>query len=83
MKSSALTLALLCSGQALASLNCTVAAPTLTKRLCESDACAAYDTVEAGANLHAACRADCSTDDEYVHFPVPVLSWLHSITDAH
>ncbi|KAK5655625.1 hypothetical protein OQA88_5556 [Cercophora sp. LCS_1] len=64
MKSSALTLALLCSGQALASLNCTVAAPTLTKRLCESDACAAYDTVEAGANLHAACRADCSTDDD-------------------
>lgn len=79
MKSSALTLALLCSGQALASLNCTVVAPTLTKRLCESDACAAYDTVEAGANLHAACRADCSTDDECVS----VFSWLHSITNTY
>jgi len=65
MKSSALTIALLsAAGQVTASLNCTVIAPTLTKRLCEADSCPAYDTVSAGVSLHAACRADCSTDDE-------------------
>lgn len=65
MKSSTLALALLsATGQAAASLNCTVIAPTLTKRLCEADSCPAYDTISAGVSLHAACRADCSTDDE-------------------
>lgn len=64
MKSPALTLTLLSAGQALASLNCTVIAPILTKRLCEADSCPAYDTVSAGVSIHVACRADCSTDDE-------------------
>lgn len=56
-------LAVLC-GQALASLNCTVAARTLTKRLCESNSCPVFQTVARGEILHAACRADCSTDNE-------------------
>ncbi|KAK1750169.1 hypothetical protein QBC47DRAFT_125866 [Echria macrotheca] len=54
----------LLSGQALGLLSCTVVAPTLTKRLCEADSCQAYDTIAAGSILHAACRADCSTDDD-------------------
>ncbi|KAK0614609.1 hypothetical protein B0T14DRAFT_570528 [Immersiella caudata] len=62
--SSALALVAIVSGKALAAINCTVAAPTLTKRLCESNACPVHQTVVRGDNIHAACRAYCSTDDE-------------------
>jgi hypothetical protein len=51
-------------GQALASLNCTVVAPTVTLRECEWEGCAARATAKAGDVLHAGCRADCSTKDE-------------------
>jgi hypothetical protein len=50
--------------QAAASLNCTLAAPVITKRYCEWDGCQAYATAAAGEVLHAGCRADCSTDEE-------------------
>jgi hypothetical protein len=51
--------------QALASLNCTVVAPVVTARACEWDGCKAAHTAKAGDILHAGCRADCSTLDEY------------------
>ncbi|KAK3373124.1 hypothetical protein B0T24DRAFT_622167 [Lasiosphaeria ovina] len=54
----------LLAGQASASLSCTVVPPTLSKRLCEFDACPAYDTATAGQVLRAACVADCSTADD-------------------
>ncbi|KAK4444581.1 hypothetical protein QBC34DRAFT_474538 [Podospora aff. communis PSN243] len=61
---SALAVLAIVSGRALAAINCTVAAPTLSKRLCESNACPVHQTVVRGDNIHAACRAYCSTDDE-------------------
>jgi len=51
-------------GQALASLNCTVVANTVTLRECEWDECAPRATAVAGDVLHAGCRADCSSLDE-------------------
>jgi hypothetical protein len=63
---SALVLASVLSGKALGALNCTVAAPSLTKRLCESDSCPVYARVASGSEVLAACRADCSTDEECV-----------------
>lgn len=55
------------AGQALASLNCTVVSPTLTKRYCEWDGCQAYETAVASDIVHAGCRADCDTNEECVH----------------
>ncbi|KAF2474919.1 uncharacterized protein BDR25DRAFT_311317 [Lindgomyces ingoldianus] len=50
--------------QVLASLNCTVVAPTLTQKFCEWDGCQSYATATAGQIVHAGCRADCSTEQE-------------------
>ncbi|TPX16476.1 uncharacterized protein E0L32_003770 [Thyridium curvatum] len=52
------------AGQALASLNCTVVSPTLTKRYCEWDGCQAYETAVASDIVHAGCRADCDTNED-------------------
>lgn len=58
-----LLLLLLGTPAAIASLNCTVVAPTVTMRDCEWDDCRVHATATAGAVLHAGCRADCSTLD--------------------
>ncbi|KAF2841889.1 hypothetical protein M501DRAFT_1013273 [Patellaria atrata CBS 101060] len=51
-------------GQAAASLNCTVTAPTVTQRYCEWEGCQVFATAVANKTIHAGCRADCSTNED-------------------
>lgn len=57
------------AGSATASLNCTVAESLVTERACEYTACAPLETATIGQVVQAACRADCSNDEEYGHEP--------------
>lgn len=56
-------------GKARASLNCTATEAPVTERACEYTACAALETATIGQVLQAACRADCSNEEEYRHEP--------------
>ena len=51
---------------AVASLNCTVAGPSVTQRLCEWEECQPIAYPTSGELMHAGCRADCSSTDELV-----------------
>jgi hypothetical protein len=53
------------AGSALASLNCTLLVDAV-ERYCEYDDCPAHGQLKKGDVVHAGCRADCSSDTEYV-----------------
>lgn len=62
MKTTAILIAI--PALALASLNCTIIAPSVTQRYCEWERCQPHATATAGQIVHAGCRADCSTEEE-------------------
>ncbi|KAK4463049.1 hypothetical protein QBC42DRAFT_285891 [Cladorrhinum samala] len=75
--------ALALTGQALASVQCTVRGSSLVKRMCEFDNCPSTGFARAGQVLHAGCLADCSTeadpwvkllDDTYVRATEATIS---------